>query len=78
MNIKSHTLLYILIIVCRLFSFLAISYGRKYQLLDTCPFEPVKVIISYTFIVRFMFLVCFLYSTISLVSISRFKSLSSP
>ena len=28
------------------------------------------VIISYTFVVRFIFLVCFLYSTISLVSIS--------
>ena len=28
---------------------------------------PVKVIISYTFVVRFIFLVCFLYSTISLI-----------
>ena len=33
----------------------------------------IKVIIRYTFVVRFISLVCFLYSTICLVSISRFK-----
>ena len=33
----------------------------------------IKVIIRNTFVVRFISLVCFLYSTISLVSISRIK-----